>query len=863
MLPARSKPLASVRTILAWMILACVLPSLAAVAFLMVRDYHSGRAQLATNTIQIARAMVQAVDAQIDQGKLLALTLTTSDALVRRDFAAFHQRALRFINEQSLVQSVQLYERNGVAVLNTRLPFGQPLPQQSDPAQIERVFESGRPAMPEVIFSPWTRKPMVSMAFPVFAGSRVEYVLAMGISPNVFTRILAKQNPSPGWVVGVLDNSGTLAARTHSPEKFVGQKAVPAMLRLLADSSEGSHALTTHEGIQTVASYSRSEQSGWSVGIAIPRQVLEAKLRQGLLLTAAVAALTLGLSMGLVWFFGNRMADSMRALRASAASLGHGTRLLVPQVNVREAQEVAQTMAHAAQALRERSRALSASHAALVLREAELADAQRIAKIGSWSWDALTDSTTVSLEMSRIFGLQEVPLFGSQNERIYSHKAWLELRNAQMNMGQTGHGFNLELPAKHADGHQIWVNYRAEVLRDADGKSVGLRGMVQDITERKLAEKAALQSQRRYRTLVEDSSEAITVHRGGIVIFANLACARMFGAAAPSDIVGKALLDFVHPGFHQKMLERVKSISLLGEIAPLAELKLLKTDGAVIDGEAQSTVILFDGAPAIQIYLRDTTQRKRQDSELNALRLEMQTMMEWQVARHTVAALAHEINQPLASLSVLCEAASRLLVSHDLSPSGGRAPQRLEQALQRMASETQRAGIVMRQLIKSVQQPDIALEPIDLGELLGDAANLFLGEGVFNCRIHLSCPAGLRPVRANRMQITKVVLNLLGNAAQAMNAAQMAQRKIWIDAVLVQDETAVEVSVRDAGPGIIAGQELAIFQPFVTTKAHGLGMGLAISRALIEAHEGKLWLQAHAGPGALFHFTLPTTPQAL
>jgi C4-dicarboxylate-specific signal transduction histidine kinase len=327
--------------------------------------------------------------------------------------------------------------------------------------------------------------------------------------------------------------------------------------------------------------------------------------------------------------------------------------------------------------------------------------------------------------------------------------------------------------------------------------------------------------------------------------------------------VGKALLDFVHLDFRQQTLERIKFLSLLGELVPLVELKLLKMDGAVIDGEAQSTTILFDGAPAIQIYLRDTTQRKRQASELSALRTEMQTMMEWQVARHTVAALAHEINQPLASMSVLCEAAGRMLVSHDLAQGSGGAHPKLAQALQRMASETQRAGVVVRQLVKSMQQPDIALEPIGLSELLRDAANMVLDEGRFDCQIHISCPTDLPPVRANRLKITKVLLNLLGNAAQAMQSAQNAPGEIWIDAVLAQGATVVDVSVRDAGPGVTAEQELAIFQPFFTTKSHGLGMGLVISRALIEAHGGKLWLQAPAGLGATFHFTLPTTRQSL
>jgi PAS domain S-box-containing protein len=462
--------------------------------------------------------------------------------------------------------------------------------------------------------------------------------------------------------------------------------------------------------------------------------------------------------------------------------------------------------------------------------------------------------------MCRIFGRTTIPPYEEQDGDLFPHEAWLELGIARMAMFQTGIGYDLDLPVVHANGTQLWVNMRANVLRNSEGELIGVQGMVQDITERKNSETVMAQSEMRYRTLVENSPEAIVVQREGRILFANKACAKMFGAKSASDIVGTSVLDFVHPDFHQRTIARMQSISKLGELAPLVGLTLIKLDRTLIEGEAQSTAVLFDGASAIQIYLRDITESKRQASELSALRTDMQSMMEWQVARHTIAALAHEINQPLASVSVLCEAASRMLAMDGLpNDSAAERPKRLEQTLQRMASESERAGTVIRQLMNSVRQPDVTLEPTLLNVLLDEASKIVRHDIAFDGRIHISCPGNLTPININQLQITKVLVNLLNNSVQAMQSVQMSEGDIWISAALEPDGSAVRVSVRDSGPGIDAKTEREMFQAFATTKPNGLGMGLVISRALVEAHGGKLWLEADTIDGAIFHFTLPTS----
>ena len=505
---ATSKPLPSVRKLLIWLVLACLVPALLGGAALMLHEYQDGLARLQRDTLQTARALVQAVDAKLAQVELLAQTLATSDTLARKDFAAFHRRAQTLLQESSIAQNILIYDANGQQRVNIRLPFGTDLPTRANLAQIERVFASAKPVTSEVFLSPLTGLPMISVAVPVFSGGKVVFVLAACIAPQEFNRMLTEQKLPPEWVVAVLDSAGTIAARSHSPEKFVGHKAVPELLKSLQEAPEGVLEVITSEGISTLTPYSRSPQSGWSVAIGIPHQELEADLRRHLLPLGLGAVLLLGLSLGLAWLVAARMTQSIRTLHTSAIALGAGELSEMQQAYFREVAEVAQAMTRAAHLLKVHTRELEVSNEALLTREAELSDAQRIASIGSWSWDAQTDATVASPELCRIFGMPNIPPFAQQDGIMFPHASWLVLHQARQEVLHTGEGYNLEVAALHVDGRPFWVNSRSEVVRDGGGAIIGLRGMVQDITERKQAESIA-KSERFIRTITDAMPDLI------------------------------------------------------------------------------------------------------------------------------------------------------------------------------------------------------------------------------------------------------------------------------------------------------------------------------------------------------------------
>lgn len=281
-------------------------------------------------------------------------------------------------------------------------------------------------------------------------------------------------------------------ARSVLAERFVGTKAGPELLRRLQAAPEGAYEAETREGIPSVIAYSSSPTTGWTVAIAIPLATLQADLKRNLLLLGVGSLLLFATGGWLAQRLARRIAGSVQTLAESAKVLARGGEWAAQDAGFREADEAGRALQRTAQLLGERAQALSDSHATLIEREAALVEAQTIARIGSWSWDASTDVTTCSVEMCRIFGRENIPPLAEQSSTMYPEEAWQRLNAASQEAARTGTGYDLELPAVRADGTAIWVEARAEAIRSANGELLGLRGTVQDITDRKRAEENAL-----------------------------------------------------------------------------------------------------------------------------------------------------------------------------------------------------------------------------------------------------------------------------------------------------------------------------------------------------------------------------------
>ncbi len=277
-----------------------------------------------------------------------------------------------------------------------------------------------------------------------------------------------------------------------------------------------------------------------------------------------------------------------------------------------------------------------------------------------------------------------------------------------------------------------------------------------------------------------------------------------------------------------------------------------RTDGKVRHVRAIGQVFSEDGRPVRFIgTMKDVTAQKQLEQQLREQRSEMELLVNQQVAAQTAAAIAHELNQPLVSVSAYSEAALRLLRS------GGGPSDKLTRSLEGSVEQAHRAGQKLHELLDFLHKGDAGAEPLDLNQLVRDALIIAENGGYGGFHAVVELEPELRPVVANQLHVQKVLVNLLHNGVQAMRSAGVAEAAIIIRVKTAAERHLAQVTVQDSGPGLDAATVDRIFEPFFTTKPQGIGLGLAISRALIEAHGGQLWADPAAGPGATFHLTLP------
>ena len=252
----------------------------------------------------------------------------------------------------------------------------------------------------------------------------------------------------------------------------------------------------------------------------------------------------------------------------------------------------------------------------------------------------------------------------------------------------------------------------------------------------------------------------------------------------------------------------------------------------------------------------DITQRRETESDLRQQRAELAHMTRVSTMGELAASLAHELNQPLTAILSNAQAAQRFMAAN---------PTDLEEVhaiLTDIAHDGSRAGEVIRRMRALVRKERRDFAALDLASVIREVMALLHSDAILhNVRVSLELTQNLPRVLGDKVQLQQVVVNLLLNAFDAMKDSRETEREVvvWTQ----RDGTAmVRVAVRDCGPGLSRDMTEKIFQPFFTTKREGIGMGLAISRSIVEAHGGHLWAENNSN-GATFYFTVPVCPEDL
>jgi signal transduction histidine kinase len=249
--------------------------------------------------------------------------------------------------------------------------------------------------------------------------------------------------------------------------------------------------------------------------------------------------------------------------------------------------------------------------------------------------------------------------------------------------------------------------------------------------------------------------------------------------------------------------------------------------------------------------IEQMAQRERAEESLRTVRTELARVGRLTTVGELTASIAHEINQPLASIATNCDACIAWLAPEDLDLAEARA------AAERAALGATRASEVIRRIRSLISNAPIEKIPLQVNELITEVVDLTAHQAeTFGVSIVQELQPSLSRIPGDRIQLQQVVLNLLMNAIEATTSINDRPRRVTINTQELASGD-VQTSVADTGIGISEELMARLFEPFFTTRTSGIGMGLAISRSIIEAHGGRIWADSSQGQGSVFHFTIP------
>ena len=372
--------------------------------------------------------------------------------------------------------------------------------------------------------------------------------------------------------------------------------------------------------------------------------------------------------------------------------------------------------------------------------------------------------------------------------------------------------------------------------------SPAIEVIAREIAERKRAEEALRQTQTRTESVLESVADIhILFDRSWHYLYVNRAAVRGIGRPR-EQILGRTLWE-LFPDIVGTELERQYRRAMEEQLPVAFDFHYLTTDTWWANR-------FYPAPEGLSVFATDITERKRAEQELQKAQAELARVARIAIMGELTASIAHEINQPLAAIVTDGGAALRWLAMQ---------PPNLEEAREAMASairEANRASDVIGRIRALLTKTSPEMRALDINEVIREVLTLTGNELVRGgVTVQTELGGDLPAVLGDRVQLQQVMLNLIMNSIDAMRTVTDRPRELLI--TTAEDPNGVLIQVQDSGIGLTAEQADRIFEPFFTTKPEGIGMGLPISRSIVEAHGGRLWATPGHLQGAVFQFTLP------
>jgi PAS domain S-box-containing protein len=465
---------------------------------------------------------------------------------------------------------------------------------------------------------------------------------------------------------------------------------------------------------------------------------------------------------------------------------------------------------------------------------------------------------TWNVGAQRMTGYVASEIIGQRMSRFYlPENAETGRAEEALRIASTEGLFEDEAWRTRKDGSRFWAHVTITAMRNSNGELLGFSKIIRDLTELKRAQ----EEKQKLASVVENSSDFIGISSlQGEVAFVNAAGKELLGLIeVPKE--GATIIEYIAKEDRKRFIDEVlPAVFTRSRWEGETLFRNFKTGKSIPMWQHVFFVTEkeTDRALALATISRDLTERKRSDEELLAAHAAMARMARVTMMGELTASIAHEINQPLAAVVTNGDACKRWLANE---------PPNLEKVRQSIAEITRegaRAAEVIKRIRALAKRAEPQKDTVGVNDTIYEVLELLGGELDGNhVGLRTELEADLPATIADRVQLQQVILNLILNGIDAMAAVTERPKKLLIRTKVVK-EFGIVVDVCDSGKGLGAAPFENLFEPFFTTKREGMGLGLSISRSIVEAHGGRLWASANPDCGATFHFTLlPATEMAL
>ena len=336
----------SIRSRLIWLVVVCIVPASLMVVRMIASDYELARAAFIRSAMTTAHANAMSIDKEFAVIESTLKVLATSPSLLGHDLKPFYEQARAICATQDIFNMV-LEDGTGQQLINTFMPYGTALPSANIDRLLTYMRNNDSTAISQVSMGQLSKRYIVAVAVPVTRTSSGFNALSAVVTVERFSTILKQQQYPEHWIATILDNKGTVVARTSDMQRYVGQHVIPEVLERLQELPEGVFETKTLDGKPILAVLAKASNSQWTVAIGIPLEVLNSQLLSKLWTLVLSTIVLLGGGLLFAWHIGNRVSRSIRDLVEPALALGAGESIEPATYGLREANEVGQALVKA------------------------------------------------------------------------------------------------------------------------------------------------------------------------------------------------------------------------------------------------------------------------------------------------------------------------------------------------------------------------------------------------------------------------------------------------------------------------------------------------------------------------------------